>query len=342
MSGPLPPRQVATSRWPLVGERTPEPFDAVTWSLTVGGLVTRPLAFGLAAFAALPHVTREGTLHCVTRWSRPGTALTGVPLATLLDAATPHASARFVRFASGRGHDTTLPLATARAEVLVADAASPEPGAAPAPIPPEHGGPVRAISFERYLYKSVKWLRTIELLDVDRLGHWERTAGYHNGADPWREERYVARDASPAALRAALLARDLSGLDLLGADMTRADLAGFRIVRTSLRNARLAGARLVGADLTGSSLCNADLRGADLRDACIDGIDLDGADLRGADLRGARGVPATLAAVQLTDPANAAAACRIEGLDWSGAELDGVLDADLAHLARAGVAKPGA
>src|SRR5207247_2075153 len=34
-----------------------------------------------------------------------------------------------------------------------------------------------------------KWVRGVELLAKDRRGFWERN-GYHNHADPWKEERY--------------------------------------------------------------------------------------------------------------------------------------------------------
>jgi FMN phosphatase YigB (HAD superfamily) len=47
---------------------------------------------------------------------------------------------------------------------------------------------VRTVTPGRYFYKSLKWLVSIELLAEDRLGYWEQEAGYHNHADPWREE----------------------------------------------------------------------------------------------------------------------------------------------------------
>lgn len=337
---PLPPRQVATHAFPRIGEREPERFDAATWRLSVEGLVKRPFALDLDDLAALPHEDRTGTIHCVTRWSRPDTTFRGVPLALLLDRAKPRKKARFVRFASGRGHDTTLPLDVAHDTVLLADGLALD-GGTPEPLPPEHGGPLRGVCFERYLYKSVKWLRTIELLAEDRLGTWERNAGYHNGADPWKEQRYVARDVDRDALARLLAARDLAGHDLLGADLTGADLAGFRLESASLRNATLRGAHLRGADLRAASLCNADLREADLQQTLIDGVDLDGVDLRGADLRGARGVPASLAAAQLTGD-DGLPACRVEGLDWRGVPLEGVLARDVALLREKGVLDPGA
>ena len=41
----------------------------------------------------------------------------------------------------------------------------------------------------KYFWKSAKWLRGIELSASDKPGFWERY-GYHNDADPFREERY--------------------------------------------------------------------------------------------------------------------------------------------------------
>ena len=57
------------------------------------------------------------------------------------------------------------------------------------PLSPEHGWPLRPVVPGRYFWKSAKWLRAIELSSIDQLGFWERY-GYHNDADPWKEERY--------------------------------------------------------------------------------------------------------------------------------------------------------
>jgi DMSO/TMAO reductase YedYZ molybdopterin-dependent catalytic subunit len=58
-----------------------------------------------------------------------------------------------------------------------------------APIEPVHGGPIRMLVPKRYFWKSAKWLRGLEFLDHDVRGFWE-IRGYHNEADPWKEERY--------------------------------------------------------------------------------------------------------------------------------------------------------
>ena len=40
-----------------------------------------------------------------------------------------------------------------------------------------------------YFWKSAKWIRAFEVLNVNVPGFWEIN-GYHLGADPWKEERY--------------------------------------------------------------------------------------------------------------------------------------------------------
>ena len=39
--GRLPPGQLATRKFPSIGERDPEPFDPASWSLVVAGEVER-------------------------------------------------------------------------------------------------------------------------------------------------------------------------------------------------------------------------------------------------------------------------------------------------------------
>lgn len=53
----------------------------------------------------------------------------------------------------------------------------------------EHGGPVRLLVPKLYFYKSANWLDGLEFMERDRPGFWEQR-GYHNHADPWKEERY--------------------------------------------------------------------------------------------------------------------------------------------------------
>ena len=57
------------------------------------------------------------------------------------------------------------------------------------PLAREHGGPVRVVIPDWYFWKSPKWVARIEFVAEDRPGFWE-VRGYHNEADPWKEERY--------------------------------------------------------------------------------------------------------------------------------------------------------
>ena len=57
------------------------------------------------------------------------------------------------------------------------------------PLDPEHGGPARLLVPHLYFWKSAKWVRRLQFIDVDQPGFWE-VLGYHNYGDPWREQRY--------------------------------------------------------------------------------------------------------------------------------------------------------
>jgi DMSO/TMAO reductase YedYZ molybdopterin-dependent catalytic subunit len=58
-----------------------------------------------------------------------------------------------------------------------------------APLAPEHGGPVRLLVPHLYLWKSAKWVRSLQLVASDQPGFWE-SLGYNNYGDPWKEQRY--------------------------------------------------------------------------------------------------------------------------------------------------------
>src|SRR5690606_16836039 len=123
------------------------------------------------------------------RWSKLDVPFRGVPLAVLLKICPPLPVAKYVSFAarSERRHSPSVLLEDAlELDTLVALACEGRP------LEKLHGGPVRVVVPGRYFYKSLKWLERIELLETDRLGYWEQTAGYHNTADPWQEQRYMA------------------------------------------------------------------------------------------------------------------------------------------------------
>ncbi|MCB9777094.1 MAG: sulfite oxidase-like oxidoreductase [Alphaproteobacteria bacterium] len=182
----LPPGQRKVGGWPVLHEGDAPAFDPETWRLRIVGAVARPVELDWTALQALPAFETVQDFHCVTTWSRFDNRWRGVSVRTLLDLAGPLPEARHVLLHSydGLGYTTNLSLADfARPENLVA---THHDGA---PLTVEHGGPVRFVVHHLYAWKSCKWLSTIELLPEDRRGYWEQR-GYHNHADPWREERY--------------------------------------------------------------------------------------------------------------------------------------------------------
>ena len=281
----LPPGQqlVAAGKWPTVGERLPR-RDSSPWTVQVcqQGDMLRTLS--LHELRALGVELRRVDIHCVTRWSKLDVAFEGVRLAAVLAACGISAANGFVSFVarSSRGHSTSLAMAdTVRLDPLVALAADGQP------LSEERGGPVRVVVPDRYFYKSLKWLERIEVLDEDRLGYWESTAGYHNLADPWQEQRYLAATIAPAEARRILQQRDLRGRDLLSLVATGLSLPGLQAEGAQLRNADFRNCQLPEANFAGANLSNAHFLGADLRRGNFSAADLEGADFAGADLRGA-------------------------------------------------------
>ena len=76
-----------------------------------------------------------------------------------------------------------MPAETASEEAMIVHSWEGEP------LTLDHGGPVRLVVPHLYFWKSPKWLRKIEFVDSDHKGFWE-VRGYHNHADPWKEERH--------------------------------------------------------------------------------------------------------------------------------------------------------
>lgn len=267
----------------MIGERQPRP-SAAPWTLTIGGLVKSPQTFSLDQLREFPQCDVKLDIHCVTRWSQYDMPFRGVRLAQLLEITGVLPEAKFISFVSrsSRDHSSSLELAVAlQLETLIALDFDGRP------LTSEHGGPIRNIVPRRYFYKSVKWLERIDLLAVDRLGFWEAESGYHNHADPWREERYMAPQIDRRLAQQLIAEKKFAGFDLRSIDCSLRELSGLDARGAALRDANFREARLIGADFSGANLSNAHFEKADLRGCRFVGADLEGADFSGADLRGA-------------------------------------------------------
>lgn len=152
------------------------------WSLQLSGEVAESHSWSWTQFQQLPHENLTTDLHCVTTWSKFGTRWRGVSLDVLLDGAS--TTAGFVLIGSDGGYTTNLPLTElSGGQAWVVDTYDGKP------LAPEHGGPARLLVPHLYLWKSAKWVRSLDLRSTDTPGFWERL-GYHELGDPWREQRY--------------------------------------------------------------------------------------------------------------------------------------------------------
>jgi len=182
--GRLPPGQSLTLKWPVLHYGSVPRFEPSTWDFRVSGLVENPIRLTWNEFNALPRVQRNSDFHCVTRWSRFDNRWDGVAVQELLGRSHPLPSASHVLVHAEQGFTANVPLADLdRVDVLLATHHDGEP------LPADHGFPLRLIVPHLYAWKSVKWVRSLELLDHDQPGFWEQN-GYHMYGDPWKEQRF--------------------------------------------------------------------------------------------------------------------------------------------------------
>ncbi|MEZ5165841.1 MAG: sulfite oxidase-like oxidoreductase [Acidimicrobiales bacterium] len=182
----LPPGQYHTDRFPVlhVGDVPTYRPDLSDWNLRVFGLVDQELDLGFDDLRAVGPVEITTDIHCVTKWSKFDTRWTGVRLRDLYARAGASSTATHVVMHGEHGYTANLPMFhTTGDHALVTWAYD------GAPLAPEHGFPVRTLIPHLYFWKSVKWVRALELIDHDRPGYWEQN-GYHNLGEPFAEQRF--------------------------------------------------------------------------------------------------------------------------------------------------------
>jgi DMSO/TMAO reductase YedYZ molybdopterin-dependent catalytic subunit len=186
--------------------------DPATFRLGVGGLVARELALSLDDLRARDAVTHRVTLECAGNGrarlsprplSQPwlleavGTAdWTGVPLASLLEEAGVEDGAREVVFRGLDGgveggesqrYERSLRMDDAlRGEVLLAYEMN------GAPLPPQHGYPLRLVVPGWYGMTSVKWLDRITVVERPFAGY-QQARGYRLRQTPEEDGEPVER-----------------------------------------------------------------------------------------------------------------------------------------------------
>jgi hypothetical protein len=179
----LPPGQYLLKRIRAMGGDEGDPSPGA-WRLKVYGEVEQPFTIDFTELLKMTNVDQQCDVHCVTKWTVLDATWTGVKLSELAARAKPKGNARHVIFEAVGGYTSNVPIREALApNVMIAHKYE---GQA---LARAHGAPVRALVPDLYFWKSAKWITGVRFVDRDKPGYWE-TRGYHNHADPWKEERY--------------------------------------------------------------------------------------------------------------------------------------------------------
>lgn len=138
------------------------------WSLTIDGLVNKKRTYNWDQFMGLKRDVQVSDFHCITGWSVYNVTYEGIPLKEFLQEAGVKQEAKYVKFYSADGvYTDCLTLDQALLDdMMVAVSVDGEL------ITHNNGGPVRLITPQMYAYKSVKWLKRIELIEDEHIGYW--------------------------------------------------------------------------------------------------------------------------------------------------------------------------
>jgi DMSO/TMAO reductase YedYZ molybdopterin-dependent catalytic subunit len=199
----VPPGQTLTQKWPVLTYGLTPRVDLKRWTFRCFGQVEREVTWTWDEFVKLPRVTLRSDIHCVTRWSKLDNEWEGVSARCILEQVRPRPEARWVLQHADPDYTTNTSLADlADDDVLLALKHNGRD------LDPDHGGPLRLVLPKLYFWKSSKWLRAFEFLDVNPPGFWEQN-GYHMNADPWKEERYSDQETRAMQQMRAEAARKL-------------------------------------------------------------------------------------------------------------------------------------
>lgn len=150
------------------------------YSLKVYGKVKNPTVLSYDELKNFPSVKKEVILECVSnsKGDKIGKVLVeGVDLNHLLEKVGVLPQSKEVVFRSFDGYHTSVEMSyiSEFKPVIAYHINHDEDGKVLRGIPLDHGYPVRVLCPEKWGYKSVKWLKEIEIVDYDYKGYWEKT-----------------------------------------------------------------------------------------------------------------------------------------------------------------------
>ena len=169
----LRPALTPNDEFYVTSYRSPPDIRIDQWSLTITGLVEKPLTLAYLQLTARQTVSEIVTLECVGNGVAADAISTaqweGIPLKTLLEEAGASSQGVDVVFRAADGYSDSIPLARVmQGDVLVAHRMN---GVV---LPREHGYPARIIAPGIYGMKNVQWLTEIEVVGQDYKGYYQQ------------------------------------------------------------------------------------------------------------------------------------------------------------------------
>jgi DMSO/TMAO reductase YedYZ molybdopterin-dependent catalytic subunit len=167
--------------------------DPRRWKLEIGGLVAKPLALSYEDIRAMPSVEQYASLACISNevgGDLIGNALwRGVRVKDLLTQAGLKSGVVDLLLRADDDYTDSIPIERGLAEgtMLVYEMNG-------EPLTAEHGFPLRLLVPGIYGMKNVKWINSIEAVDFDFKGYWQR-----RGWDDRAEYKTMSRIDAPAS-----------------------------------------------------------------------------------------------------------------------------------------------
>src|SRR3954452_22235336 len=106
----IPPGQYLTTDFPVLSAGPTPHTPLEQWSLTLEGLVSRPVSWSWQELLALPSQYFVVDISCVTKWTHLDMPFHGVSLDVLLEHVELDPAARFAIAYSDGGYTTNLPI----------------------------------------------------------------------------------------------------------------------------------------------------------------------------------------------------------------------------------------
>jgi DMSO/TMAO reductase YedYZ molybdopterin-dependent catalytic subunit len=169
----LSPEITPTENFYITTKNFTDPtVNAATWTLTIKGMVDKPLTLTLDQIKAMPQVKVIHTLECISntvggdligngRW-------TGIRVADLMQQVRPQAGVVDVIFRAADDYSDSVPLSVLmNQDTILAYEMNGQP------LQVKHGFPARLLIPGIFGMKNVKWITSMEMVNYDFKGFWQ-------------------------------------------------------------------------------------------------------------------------------------------------------------------------